>query len=122
MAGISFSVHKQKILNGEKLQTIRGNRKRPIKVGETLYLWWKQRSPQREKLGEAKCIKVSDVLINADGVNVDGKVIINEIGLDNFAIADGFNNWEELVDFFQNAHGLPFTGTLIKWNSIKTPF
>ena len=122
MAGISFSVFKDKILDGSKRHTIRAPRKIPIKVGDKLYLWWKQRSPEREKLGEATCNKISDVLINIDGVNVEDKIIINEIGLDNFAIADGFDNWQQLIKFFDDAHGLPFEGVLIEWDSIKSPF
>jgi hypothetical protein len=42
--------------------------------------------------------------------------------LNKFAIADGFNNWQELVEFFESTHGLPFTGVLIQWDSIKAPF
>ncbi|MEA5489304.1 MULTISPECIES: ASCH domain-containing protein [Pseudanabaena] len=121
MPVLSFSVHKEKIKSGAKRHTIRALRKFPIKVGDKLYLWWKQRSPEREKLGEAKCIKVSDVLINADGVNIDDKIIINKIGLDNFAIADGFNDWQQLIEFFDK-DGLPFEGVLIQWDNIKSPF
>jgi hypothetical protein len=123
MAGLSFSVFKKKILDGSKRQTIRSVRKNPIKEGETLYIWWKQRSPEREKLGEASCTKVSDIIIIRDEVvNVSEQIIINKDNLDNFAIADGFSNWQKLVEFFESTHGLPFTGVLIKWDSIKTPF
>jgi len=124
MAGLSFSVFKEKILDGSKRQTIRSIRKNPIKESETLYIWWKQRSPEREKLGEASCTKVSDILIIRDEmVNVSEQIIINnKDNLDNFAIADGFSNWQKLVEFFESTHGLPFTGVLIEWDSIKTPF
>lgn len=122
MAGISFSVFKDKILSGAKRQTIRAIRKNPIKEGELLYLWWKQRSPEREKLGEAKCIRATSIQIYRNGFVIpfiSGQ--LPEI-LDNFAIADGFDNWQQLIEFFENTHGLPFEGVLIEWDSIKCSF
>jgi hypothetical protein len=35
--------------------------------------------------------------------------------LDAFAKSDGFSNWQEMVDWFQATHGLPFEGHLIMW-------
>ena len=43
MPSLSFSVFRDKIERGEKRQTIRRARKRPIKVGDKLYLYWHQR-------------------------------------------------------------------------------
>jgi hypothetical protein len=122
MAGLSFSVFKDKIISGAKRQTIRGVRKNPIKEGETLYLWWKQRSPEREKLGEAICTRAREIWICTDGYDfpddqyslVDHPSLLND-----FAIADGFNNWQELVEFFDTAHGLPFEGVLIEWDDLQ---
>ena len=37
------------IIKGEKTQTIRKPRKRPFKVGDTLYLYWKMRQPKDKK-------------------------------------------------------------------------
>jgi hypothetical protein len=125
MAGISFSVFRDKILDGSKRQTIRGIRKNPIKEGETLYMWWKQRSPQREKLGETKCVKIREICIMTDGYDFPDdqySLVDHPSLLDNFAIADGFDNWQQLIEFFENAHGLPFEGVLIEWDSIKPPF
>ena len=122
MAGISFLVFKDKILSGAKRQTIRTIRKNPIKEGETLYMWWKQRSPEREKLGEAKCMRATSIQIYRNGFVmpfISGQ--LPEI-LDNFAIADGFDNWQQLIEFFENTHSLPFEGVLIEWDSIKSPF
>jgi hypothetical protein len=120
MAGISFSVFREQILSGAKCQTIRAVRKDPIKVGETLYLWWKQRSPQREKLGEATCVKTYDVEIHREYLitHQDNRWQTIQY-LNSFAKDDGFNNWQELVEFFENTHGLPFKGVLIKWNDLR---
>ena len=125
MAGLSFSVFKGKILSGAKRQTIRAVRKNPIKEGGTLYMYWKQRSPECEKLGEAKCIKVREISICTDSYNFPDdqySLVDHPVHLNNFAIADGFNNWQELVKFFESTHGLPFEGVLIQWDSIKSPF
>ena len=130
MAGISFSVFKDKILSGAKRQTIRTIRKNPIKEGETLYMWWKQRSPEREKLGETNCIKISHVEIHNDCYLIDqdvptkgcGQVICDSTKMHELAIADGFDNWQQLIEFFENTHSLPFEGVLIEWDSIKRLF
>lgn len=117
MPALSFSVFREKILSGAKRQSIRAIRKNPIKSGDKLYLYWKQRSPKEcEKLGETTCSKVSEILINQDGVNIKDKIIINQSGLDQFAIADGFDNWQAMIAFFDKTHGLPFTGNLIEWD------
>ena len=127
MAGLSFSVFRDKILDGSKRQTIRGVRKHPIKEGEKLFMWWNQRSPQREKLGESKCIKIREICIMTDGyvcqISDDQYSLVDHPSLlDKFAIADGFDNWQKLIEFFENTHGLPFEGVLIEWDSIKSPF
>ncbi len=119
---LSFSVFKDKILSGAKRRTIRAPRKIPIKVGDRLYMWWKSRSPkEKEKLGESTCIRIAPITITELGVSCE------DIGvkchcLDLFAKCDGFNNWQELIEFFEKTHGLPFTGVLIEWDSIKSPF
>ena len=35
------------------------------------------------------------------------------------AKADGFANAEEMVDWFEKQHGLPFEGWLIRWRLIR---
>ncbi len=119
MPALSFSVHKDKIKSGAKRQSIRGDRKKPIKIGDKLYLYWKQRSPKDcEKLGETTCIKTTPLTIEKS------KVILNYpncgdyelVDLDKFAIADGFDNWQETIEFFDKTHGLPFTGNLLEWD------
>ena len=130
MPALSFSVFKDKIISGEKRQTIRSVRKFPIKEGDILYMYWKQRSQtEREKLGEAKCIKLLEIKIFNDEVRIKDESLFYQSctyasieSLNKFAIADGFNNWQELIKFFESTHGLPFTGVLIQWNSIKCPF
>ena len=119
---LSFSVFKDKILSGAKRHTIRAPRKIPIKVGDKLYMWWKSRSPkEKEKLGESTCIRITPITITELGASCE------DIGvkchcLDLFAQCDGFDNWQQMIEFFDKTHGLPFTGVLIEWDSIKSPF
>ena len=38
-----------------------------------------------------------------------------------FAVADGFGDYGELVEWFQSVHGLPFYGVVIKWRRAPMP-
>lgn len=121
MPAISFSVFKDKILSGEKKQTIRLPRKNPIKAGDRLYLYWHQRSPNNELLLETVCVGVNTVKVSQATVYIYDenllfhKSINDEAKLNTFAIADGFNDWNHMREWFQQQHGLPFEGVLIKW-------
>jgi len=53
MVLLGFTMFCDKILSGQKRQTIRKLRKRPIMPGDHLHLYWKPRTKQCEKLGEA---------------------------------------------------------------------
>jgi hypothetical protein len=55
---LSFSVLKEKLLDGSKTQTIRVPRKKPLRVGDKLYIWWKSRTKQKEKLGEGVIVAI----------------------------------------------------------------
>lgn len=58
-----------------KNQTLRNPRKRPIKVGDLLKLYWKQRLSAHKKpihlIGEAECIAVDRLLYNSYLVHED---------------------------------------------------
>lgn len=56
---LSFSVKYAELNDGSKTQTIRLPRKKnQIKVGDKLFIWWKSRTKEREKIGEGVCTKV----------------------------------------------------------------
>jgi len=116
MPALSFSVCREKILSGAKRQTIRGDRKFPIKKGDKLYLWWKQRISDREKLGNTTCLRITPITIERDRSTMPNIVFTDPDLLDGFAIKDGFDNWQQLIEFFDKSHGLPFTGNLIEWD------
>ena len=55
MPALSFSVYRDKLEAGQKAQTIRKMRKYPIKVGDKLFIYWKQRSKNNALLGITEC-------------------------------------------------------------------
>ncbi len=115
MPAISFSVFKDKILSGEKTQTIRKLRKNPIKVGDRLHLYWHQRSPDGVLLFKTICTEIISVRIEQHIIWLNDETPLTDLGRDSFAIADGFDNWEHMRDCFENIYGLPLEGVLIKW-------
>lgn len=109
-----------------KRQTIRAMRKRGNpKSGDLLYLYTGARTKACRKLGVVRCGAVTGITITADGVYLEafgggGRLPfaagwLHDEGLAEFAQADGFSSWEQMRDWFAAAHGLPFTGQLIKW-------
>ena len=55
---LGFTKLKEKLLDDSKTQTIRKPRKNPIKVGDKLFIYWKLRTKECEKLGEAIVTKM----------------------------------------------------------------
>ena len=55
---ISFSIFRDRLLDGTKCQTIRKPRKRPLKMGDKLYVFWKLRTKECERLGTTRVINV----------------------------------------------------------------
>ena len=100
--------------SGEKRQTIRAMRKRPFNPGDRLYHYTGLRTRSCRKLLESDCI-------SADKIDIipHGTVFINDLrrtgSMEEFAAADGFDTWEDMLEFFERTHGLPFTGQLIMW-------
>lgn len=84
---LGFTILKEKLLDGSKTQTIRKPRKHPIKVGDTLYIYWKLRTKECEKLGEAIVTNV----VRKRLVDIDNED----------AVKDGFKN---LSDFDKRFH------------------
>ena len=75
---LGFTVFHDEVRDGKKRQTIRRNRKRPVKVGDTLYLYWHLRQKDCHLLRVEKCVetftnswgilKVSEDVAKLDGV------------------------------------------------------
>lgn len=130
--------------SGEKQQTIRAYRKdgRDVKVGDKLYLYYGMRTKQCRKLGEAHCISVSRLRLLGRHVATGNVNLLygnpgKRSGIDRFCVAssndhgnsrrrfnrfakaDGFSSADEMVEWFDKTHGLPFEGLLIKWGKLS---
>lgn len=110
-----------------KRQTIRAlGKRRHARPGETLQLYTAMRTKQCKKIGEAKCTAVRDIVITfgkLSGVSVGGsdepQAHFQGGGLDIFAQRDGFESWNEMVQFWDKEHGLSvFIGKLIEWEPL----
>jgi hypothetical protein len=119
---------------GGKRQSIRNFRKRAIKVGEMIYLYYAMRTKQCRKLGEAKCISVDIIVIDEHQIlihdgwfdfenkelhwgNMKNKYSTPE-ELQAFAQDDGFTTFSEMKMWWRATHGvdsIPYTGNLYKW-------
>lgn len=125
MPALSFNVFKDKILDGRKSSTIRKPRKRPFKTFENLYLYWKQRSRECEKLGEAVCLKVERILIISTlGCEYDLVLtkgwkgrwhVTHDDDIKIIARRDGFDSVEAFFEFFRSNYLLPQEFDLIEW-------
>lgn len=77
MPPLGFTVFKEEVKDGRKRQTIRIHRKRPIKTGDALYLYWHLRRRDCELLREAPCTETfsrtwAEIRDNEDIARRDG--------------------------------------------------
>ena len=111
--------------SGQKAQTIRAPRKdgRDPKRGDTLHLFTGMRTKACRRLGRAVCSHTYPVEIRRDVI-----VLLPPIGdvyrggtwkADDFARKDGFADFDEMRDWFERTHGLPFTGRVIRWELLE---
>jgi len=106
------------VSGGQKTQTIRANRKFPIKVGDTLHLFTGMRTKACRKLGVGRCISVKEIAIGV-GIHYDeimggDCLYLTTAERAKLARADGFSCATELLDWFRSTHGLPFCGHVIQ--------
>lgn len=109
----------------EKRQTIRARGKRkPPKVGDTLFLYTGMRTARCRKLGEAACLSCEAISISVKSRTVQ---IPREVGgqhawlslfdnqIEALSKADGFESADAFFAWFGKTHGDTFSGYLIKW-------
>lgn len=109
--------------SGTKRQTIRAHRKRPFKVGDTLYLYYGLRTQQCRKLGEVECREVVPFKIEfgyfwmfySRGAVQRRWLRLQVHDAADLARADGFESAADMAAWFEKTHGLPFDGQLIRW-------
>lgn len=111
------------IQSGAKTQTVRADRKRHARAGETMQLYTGMRTRSCKLLATATCLKVSPIRFRFGqhpSIDLHGKMATNwSGGLDHFARLDGFADWDDLAAFWAREHsGLEaFEGVLIQWTS-----
>ena len=97
------------IRRGTKTQTIREPRKHPVKAGQRLHLYWKQRVAPKDKLGEPH-------YLGTVTVKEVKSVLLRDIWRDaGNAVADGFISLTEFREWFK---GYPLAAELeiIRWD------
>ena len=89
------------VRTGRKRQTIRRERKNPIRRGEMLFLYTGMRTKNCELLRKNFCHEVSKIIIDNYHIQIDYKhepQIHTSISvLNREAQKDGFKNWEEMA-------------------------
>jgi hypothetical protein len=58
--------------------------------------------------------EVEPILIEEDYITVN----TNSEPCESFAIADGFTDFHDMIEWFKSTHSLPFEGILIKWKPL----
>lgn len=101
------------IESGDKIHTIRAKRQdgRDPRPGQTLFLYFGQRTKHCQKLAEKPCKRVRDIKLqltaNTMTVTIDGERL-NPAHKFLFARADGFDGrWTKMHEFFWKYYGGP---------------
>ena len=126
------------VADGTKPHTIRAPRKRnlkgchhgePCRVGDRLQLYSGMRTKACRKLADAICTDVTPIVIRELGGGtltistgaISGSIIwwekttlsVSEAA--SLARNDGFADADEMANWFDRVHGLPFKGFLVEW-------
>jgi hypothetical protein len=116
------------IQSGHKPRAIlakRGDRRDPH-PGDVLRLYVATRHVGSHVLCDEGCEYVMDIQILpplADRIPqvFVGDQLLSVEAVDSLARAEGFENWRAMVDYFDESHGLPFTGNLVGWSLTPKP-
>ena len=125
-----------------KTQTIRAywkNGHNPHRAGLIEKMWTKVRTPERRKLGEAKCRSIRKIALGRVEISrvhetdkhpevfwevrIGSNFVYEWPGTHEYerrafrrlARLDGFSSVLEMAKWFEKTHGLPFEGVLIRW-------
>ena len=120
-----------KVESGDKRQTIRALRKRPIKTGDILYHFHGLRHPGCRRLGYSIAEEVMPIKMHARLLTVPRRVVVKcdgewrRIGprtLFELAEDDGFDSVDAFFAWFNPGNGSQaFRGQLIRWPKSWTP-
>lgn len=101
---------------GTKLFTMRNHRKRHARQGEIVQLYQGMRTRQCRLIDRKICRAVHNVRLvfgKAPEIRIDGARV--EVDLDQFARADGFYSWADLIAFWQAEHSEVFEQRQPRW-------
>lgn len=116
MVAINFSPRFAPLVaSGAKLQTIR--RSARCKPGDRLQLYTGQRTMACRKLvsPDPVCVLVDYCAVRSDGLTFGNKAL-HEPHADDFARADGFRDYDDMLAWFLDRYGPgEFVGKVIKW-------
>jgi len=114
MPALNFSVFVDKVESGEKRQTIRKRRKRPIKMGNTLHLYTGMRTKGCRLLGLKTCTETFHVRRTGPYTWHRGSAELSVEELTDLVKRDGFETIEDFDAFFK---GYPLGKPLdvIRW-------
>lgn len=111
---------------GRKPITIRAKRKdrRDPRVGQVAHCFFLLRRKECRLLRRSPIIEVDEIVIRAKGasgvkVNVAG-AWLNDAQVKALAKLDGHDSPIHFRAFFEDQHGLPFSGHLIRWDPTRT--
>ncbi|MCB1424111.1 MAG: hypothetical protein KDJ69_16945 [Nitratireductor sp.] len=114
---------------GAKTQTIRAwwkdreRQQRLFAPGAKVQLYTGMRTKVCRKLGDGIVVKLFEVEIRKDGIQLTndrgaGAWLTDSAALHAEAMADGFYNWSAMRGWFADTHGLPFSGLIICWRRV----
>lgn len=107
------------VRTGQKCQTYRSPRKKPIKPGDTLHLFTGQRTPQCIKIGEGIVTSVEAVTLDEQGIRFsDSSWIPWRMNYE--ARQDGFGTGAQMRQWFEERYGFPWAGVRIQWRPCIT--
>lgn len=109
------------IESGAKRHTVRRKAKRPIKSGDSLYLFTGMRTKHCRRLMDTECTHVQRIQIRSDRTLHIGATRVPYIAADDFAKADGLRDFAELAVWISDNYGLPFDGVVIHWRYNTRP-
>lgn len=127
MVAYSFKKHfAAPILAGTKRQTLRNDRKRHARAGETLQLYTGMRTKHCQLVGTATCLGVTRIRLDFEEGRVEsfetGLAVTRLEDLDAFAQFDGFTDWRALERFWRKEHPdvtEAWEGVRIQWIDFK---
>lgn len=110
----------QPITERVKRQTVRADRKRHARVGETLQLYTGMRTRSCRLIGLAVCVGVGEVRLDFQAESVSlwtGVILRSPVDLAAYAARDGFMSWDAMRQFWAAEHPQTpvFTGVQVEW-------